>query len=304
MKRTLLVSACVIVASAGCQRASHANKTLVTYQSYLPVLLPAYEGDVETVVGHPGRIPELSGKMRQAKDSPHVQALVFNTIRYELTNQLRDDDYALIGWMGAVGTGHCNSVQLEEAMATRAKQMGGDVVLVYSNRLQNRPPFAYILSGHERDAFYGNTSYPTYTPSPVHAGVARFPQAEAFVLRSCSGIDYQINRILALDPETASRLEMVWRATEAEAALGHPVHESLLIGSESPLPGRTWFTESSATWSKFAQQSGSVECAQRAGIDERLIVQEVVTREITGQTPRTDRWGRFWKASGNTRAVE
>ena len=314
MRTLLLATACTVFVAAGCHHSAHPGKCVMTYQSYMPVALPVYDGHVETVVGHHGRIPELCAVMRQLKDSPYEQARCFNGIRGELTQQLKHEDYALIGWLGAVGNEKCNFVQLEEALAARAKKWGGDVVLIYSTRLQSHPPFAYILSCDERIRFYGNSDYPVFTPSQVHAGVARFPQAEAFVLRTCAGIDEQISRILTLTPDAADRLEIKWRTTEAEAAHGqdladawkwrHQGADALLVGGEVPLPRRTRLTDPSATWSKFAQRRGPWKREKRADIDERLIIQDLVLRSIATNAPRTDQWGRFWRAEKASEVVE
>jgi hypothetical protein len=312
----------VAAASAGCTVISygstHADKCRITYQSYMPVALPPYDGHVETVVGHPGNIPQCAEMMKKAGRSTYHQARIFNRIRRELTSQLRDDDYALIGWMSAVGTGNCNFVQLEEAMACRAKRWGGDVVLVVSHRVQPKPPFEYIMSCHPRLTFYGHTDYETYAPSPAHGAVARYPQAEAFVLRSCAGINDMTEQILALSAEAYDRYDSRWRAWEAEAAHGEDAQVSLrwlgqgndnvIVAREVPLPGRKlwWdfaaageYSPRSSTWSKFAQRRRALERGlwarqERAGIDERLIVQDVVRRAITGETLRDDQWGRFW----------
>jgi len=314
MKTLLLPVVCIVFVAAGCHHSAHPDKCSVTYQSYMPVALPIYDGHVETVVGHPGRIPELCTIMRQLKDSPHEQARFFNEIRCELTGQLKHEDYALIGWLGAVGNEKCNFVQLEEALAARAKRWGGDVVLIYSTRLQSHPPFAYILSCDERLRFYGNTDYPVFTPSQVHAGIARYPQAEAFVLRSCAGIDDQIMRILQLTPDATDRLEIQWRTAEAEAAHGqdctdawkwrHQNADIRQVGGEVPLPRRTLLTDPSATWSKFAQRRGPWKREKRADIDERLIIQDLVVRSLATDAPRTDQWGRFWRAERASEVVE
>lgn len=315
----LFAAAMTIVAAAGCTRigygSSHGDRCAITYQSYLPVALPPYRHHVETVVGYPGNIPELSAEMNRWRRSTRQQAVLFNRIRRELTAQLRDDDYALIGWMGAVGTKNCNFVQLEEAMAARARRWGGDAVVIVSHQVQPLPPFEYVMTCDPRLRFYGRTDYPTYTPSPAKVGVARFPQAEAFVLRSCAGFDRLTDRILAMSAERRDRLEARWRAWEAEAAHGEdlPVTlrwmgqapDNVIVGREVPLPRRNLWWEpgpdspTSATWSKFAQRRRDFERGlwlrqERAGIDERLIIQDLAVRQITGKVPRDDQWGRFW----------
>jgi hypothetical protein len=319
MRATAFLTGLMIVASSGCVShlpsfSSHWDKCRVTYQSYLPVALPSYEGHVETLVGHPGLIPKLAARLTHGKNAPLTEAALFDAIRRELTAQLRHDDYALIGWLGAVGNGRCNFVQLEEALASRAKKWGGDTVVIVSHRLQPKPPFTYILTGDARLTFYGHTDHPVYTPSPAHAGVARFPQAEAFVLRSCSGFDKQAEDVLALSAEQHDLFESRWRTFEAEAAHGQDAidrvtwlvqtGDNLIVGSEVPLPRRKLCTKPSATWSNFAQRRGLLERRTRADIDERVIIQNLVVRQVTGDLPRSKMRGRYFWASGPSEVVE
>lgn len=287
MRRIMLVGLLSGVGLSGCMPGP--KHFQMFYQPYLTVPLPPYQGHTESIIGHPGRIPELSTEMNEADGIPLRQAQVFNEIRQELTRQLRDGDYALIGWMAGVGGCNASYVELEEAMAREAKRRGGDTVLIVSQRVQGRVPFVYLLSGYPRTMFYGETDQPTHVAAFVHGGLLKFPQAEAFVLRSCPGIDEQMDRVLSLRPAEWEAFEGRWGALETEAG---------------PLPSRSLLSRSSSTWSYFAQQRSPWKGVPRGDIDERLIIEDSVIRQITGETPSTQWRGRFWRGTGPVEAVE
>jgi hypothetical protein len=170
------------------------------------------------------------------------------------------------------------------------------------------------MSGQPRLRFYGWTDHPVFTPSPAHVGVARFPQAEAFVLRSCSGFDKQADEILALGDQKHEVFESRWRALEAEAAHGQDLIDRVrwmgqamdrrIVGSEVPLPRRKLWTMPSATWSNFAQRRGLLQRKTRADIDERLIIQHLVVRQVAEDIPRSKMRGRYWSANRLSEVVE
>jgi hypothetical protein len=115
--------------------------------------------------------------------------------------------------------------------------------------------------------------------------------------------------VLALRPEEHELYESRWRTFEAEAAHEHgpaigQAGDELIVGAEVPLPRRTVWNKPTTGWANFAQRRWLLAPKTRADIDERVIIQDLVVRQVTGDVPRPQMRGRHWEASAVSEVVE
>lgn len=175
----------------------------------------------------------VHGVVDESKRLTEQAQLPHNTPRqrYELEReagkllraQLGSQDYLVIGEVYGGGNAYSTLETLKAVFAKKAATRGGDVILIFSSGVEERP-FVYSTPGHARTNVYGSaysygnyasgqaTAYTTYTPGQTYAGVMRFPRANGLVLKYVPGIELKREAIsLLADPD----LERVLRELDA-----------------------------------------------------------------------------------------
>jgi hypothetical protein len=194
----------------------------IKYYSFIqPPLKPTSE-PVRYMNGTLGNIPELFKKAFMPHLKLSERRNIFNQINKQVTDQIGDENYSIIGEVVGGGNAKSNLEKLKKKMAEKAAKNGGMVLFFYDEGVDSQP-FVYTtparsynyFSGNANTNYYPNSAqtnlygsgYTIHHPSQTYSGTWYFPYAKALVLVYDSSIGNYRKRISNLSEDELKMFE-------------------------------------------------------------------------------------------------